>query len=76
MKLKNKKFIDKYVGFTLLAIITPISLLLGFILKRDHNIKEVNHSITLIKILGGGSLFTALVPLIALKKNIQKNNLF
>lgn len=75
MKLKNKKFIDKYVGFTLLAIITPISLLLGFILKRDHNIKEVNHSITLIKILGGGSLFTALVPLIALKKKYPEKQL-
>tara|TARA_B110000858_G_scaffold107267_1_gene122679 strand:- start:3592 stop:4770 length:1179 start_codon:yes stop_codon:yes gene_type:complete len=75
MNLRKKKFIDKYVGFTLLAIITPISFFLGIILNRNHNIKEVSRSITLIKILGGGSLFTALVPLIALKKRYPKKKL-
>tara|TARA_A100001015_G_scaffold276469_1_gene334713 strand:- start:8639 stop:9814 length:1176 start_codon:yes stop_codon:yes gene_type:complete len=72
MELKGKKIIDKYLGFFLIIVLTPLSLLLGLILRRNHDIKVINKSITIIKILGGGSLFTSLPMLLQLKKKYER----
>tara|TARA_B100000965_G_C19581944_1_gene753971 strand:+ start:510 stop:1685 length:1176 start_codon:yes stop_codon:yes gene_type:complete len=75
MKLRTKKLIDKYLGYFLLRSITPISLLLGKILNREHEIKNVKKSITVIKVLGGGNLFAALAALRELKKKYPNKKL-
>lgn len=69
MKLKAKRHIDFYVGgFLLLIMYAPVRLL-GILLRRKHHLHQVQH-LAVIKILGGGSLFSILPTLLHLR---QKN---
>jgi ADP-heptose:LPS heptosyltransferase len=69
MKLKAKRLIDFYVGgFLLLILYAPVRLL-GIVLRRNHQLQNVQH-LAVIKMLGGGSLFSILPTLLHLK---QKN---
>jgi ADP-heptose:LPS heptosyltransferase len=55
--LSLKRSIDFYIGGFILAILYFPIRLTGFILKRDHSLKRPKH-IFVIKLLGGGSLFS------------------
>src|SRR5262249_33076134 len=73
MNLRTKLWIDYYIGGCAHAILKPPTILLGKLLKRDHTLTPCK-SLTLIKMLGGGSLVIAYPALLALKesKGIEK----
>lgn len=73
MQLRHKLVLDYYLGTLLHVILKPLVLLLGRILGRDHDLKKCT-SVTVIKMLGGGSLVIAYPALLAIKKEprIQK----
>jgi ADP-heptose:LPS heptosyltransferase len=67
MRLSHKLFIDYYVGSFLHAVLKPPTILAGKILRRNHDLKGCR-SITIIKMLGGGSLVIAYPALLAMKR--------
>lgn len=67
MHLNIKKAIDLYIGGTLIIVLRPIVILFGKLLKRDHSLIPQG-DITIIKLLGGGSLVIGLPALYAIKK--------
>jgi len=67
MKLKTIKIIDYYIGNFLIVILKPIVTLFGIILHRDHSLKLKN-SVTILKLMGGGSLVIAFPALLGLRK--------
>lgn len=64
--LRAKQWIDDKTGSLLIAILKPMAMLLGLILRRDH-VLDLRGDIVVIKLLGGGSLILALPALSALK---------
>jgi hypothetical protein len=70
MNLYIKKVIDLYLGDLLILILRPLTIVLGRILKRNHS-AEPKGDITVIKMLGGGSLVIASASLLAIKKTYQ-----
>ena len=67
MKINSIKLIDYYVGNFLIAFLRPFVFLLGIILRRDHSL-ELRKNITIVKLLGGGSLVIAFPSLLGLRK--------
>ncbi len=67
MKLNLKKILDFYVGGSLILILRPITIFVGKILKRDHSPKPQG-DITVIKMLGGGSLIIGAAALLGIKR--------
>ncbi|MBI3542657.1 MAG: hypothetical protein HY075_05215 [Deltaproteobacteria bacterium] len=67
MKLEAQKIIDRVVGGTMLVVLKPFVVALGFVLRRDHELKP-GRDITVLKMLGGGSLVIALPALLGLRK--------
>lgn len=67
MKLRYKLWIDLYIGSFLHFVMKPIALTLGFLMKRDHDLQKTT-DITVIKMLGGGSLVIAYPALLGLKR--------
>ncbi|MBF0521788.1 MAG: glycosyltransferase family 9 protein [Candidatus Omnitrophica bacterium] len=67
MKLKIIKIIDFYLGNLLIVIFKPLTIILGHILPINHSL-TIKNKITVIKILGGGSLVIALPALLGLRK--------
>lgn len=65
--LRAKQWIDDKLGSLLIAILKPMALALGFLLRRDHGL-SVQGDIVVIKLLGGGSLVLALPALLALRR--------
>ena len=74
MTLRQKLMIDLYVGRILQLLLRPAVFTLGRILWRDHHIEKCS-DITVIKMLGGGSLVIAYPSLLALKKAPQVRTL-
>jgi len=66
MKLSTKLWVDYYIGGIAHALLKPPTILLGKILRRDHRLTQ-SKSLTVIKMLGGGSLVIAYPSLLALK---------
>ena len=66
MKLGAKLVIDYYAGGLLHAILKPPTVLLGKVLRRNHDLTNCS-SVTIIKMLGGGSLVVAYPALLAIK---------
>jgi ADP-heptose:LPS heptosyltransferase len=67
MRISTIKFLDYYVGSSILVLLKPIVILLGNILRRDHDLK-INKNVTFVKLLGGGSLVIAFPALLGLRK--------
>jgi ADP-heptose:LPS heptosyltransferase len=68
MKLKLKLFFDYYLGGLLHVLLKPPTVLLGKVLRRDHNLANCT-SVTVLKLLGGGSLVGFYPELLALRRN-------
>ncbi|HDH06402.1 MAG TPA: lipopolysaccharide heptosyltransferase family protein [Nitrospirae bacterium] len=67
MEIKTIRIIDYYLGNLLIAILKPVVILLGILLRRDHGL-ELKKDITIIKMLGGGSLVIAFPALLGLRR--------
>lgn len=68
MNLDLKKIIDLYVGSFLILILRPLTILLGKVLRRNHS-PIPQGDITVIKMLGGGSLVVGAAALLSIKKS-------
>lgn len=67
MKLRHQLIIDFYLGTVLHAVLKPFVILAGRLMHRDHDLSRCR-SVTIIKMLGGGSLTIAYPALAALKR--------
>ena len=67
MEIKTIRTIDYYLGNFLIVILKPVVILFGILLRRDHSL-ELKKSITILKLLGGGSLVIAFPALLGLRK--------
>lgn len=67
MNLKQKQFLDKYVGFPLAYANILLARLFGFLLKRNHGIEKHPDEICIIKLLGFGSIIMASDAIYSLK---------
>ncbi len=67
IRLDVKKEIDFYIGGLLVFLLYIPVRILGLSLKRNHHLVPPKH-ITIIKLLGGGSLLLALPALLAIRK--------
>jgi ADP-heptose:LPS heptosyltransferase len=74
VNLRAKLLMDYYVGGALHALLKPATVLLGKVLKRDHNLALCS-SVTFIKMVGGGSLVIAYPALLATKNSPQVKQL-
>ena len=70
MNIRAKLLTDYYIGGTLQALLKPPTVLLGKILRRDHDLSRCS-SLTFIKMMGGGSLVIAYPALLATKNSPQ-----
>lgn len=68
MQIRVKQVIDNYVGYGLIAVLLPITRLLGLLLRRDHSTSEPPRRILFIKLLGLGSLIVASGPIAAMRR--------
>jgi ADP-heptose:LPS heptosyltransferase len=68
MNLTRRLILDYYIGGLLHFLLKGPTILLGKILHRDHDLKRCS-DVTVVKILGGGSLAIAYPALLALKKS-------
>jgi ADP-heptose:LPS heptosyltransferase len=66
MNLRAKLFLDYYVGGFLHAVLRIPTILLGKLLRRDHDLSRCRE-IAVLKLLGGGSLVIAYPALLALR---------
>lgn len=67
MKLRQQLIVDYYAGTLLHVLLKPFVILAGKIMRRDHDLANCR-SVTVIKMLGGGSLVIAYPALIAMKQ--------
>jgi ADP-heptose:LPS heptosyltransferase len=68
MNTRAKLWTDYYIGGTLQALLKPPTVLLGKILRRDHDLAGCS-SVTFLKMMGGGSLVIAYPALLAIKNS-------
>ncbi len=66
MTLRRKLALDYYLGSLLHVLLKPPTLLLGLLLRRNHDLAKCS-SVTFIKMLGGGSLVIAYPSFLALR---------
>ena len=73
MNLRAKLFIDNYFGGFLHLILRVPTIILGKLLRRDHDLAACRE-IAILKLLGGGSLVIAYPALLALRRlpNLRK----
>lgn len=74
MNLRVKLLADYYIGGTLQAVLKPCTILLGKILRRDHDLAKCS-CLTFLKLMGGGSLVIAYPALLATKRSPQVKQL-
>ena len=67
MNLRSKLFLDYYFGGFLHAVLRIPTILLGKLLRRDHDLSGCRE-IAILKLLGGGSLVIAYPALLALRR--------
>src|SRR6476661_692240 len=67
MRLDRKLLLDYYVGGFVHVVLKPCVVVVGKILRRNHELKSCS-SVTLLKLMGGGSLVVAYPALLALKR--------
>ncbi len=73
MNLRFKLLLDYYFGGFLHAVLRIPTILLGKLLRRDHDLSRCRE-IAILKLLGGGSLVIAYPALLALRRlpNLEK----
>ena len=59
MQIPRQRKADRYIGYPLIILLLPLTRLLGFLMRRNHNLQREPENIVFIKILGLGSLITA-----------------
>jgi ADP-heptose:LPS heptosyltransferase len=74
MKLETKLLIDYYAGGMLHALLKPLVWLAGKIMRRDHDLGKARE-ITVLKLLGGGSLVIAYPALLGLREAVPGGRL-
>src|SRR5215471_4258371 len=67
MRLKVQQRLDYVLGGVGIFILKPLGVLLGNLLRRDHSL-IIKDQVTVIKMLGGGSLVIALPALLGLRR--------
>src|SRR5689334_13430165 len=67
MHLRTQRLIDNYVGGFAIAVLRPATMLLGFLLRRNHELR-VRNEVVWVKMLGGGSLVLALPMLLGFRR--------
>jgi ADP-heptose:LPS heptosyltransferase len=67
MHLRTKLIADYYLGGALHVVLKPAAIVLGKVLRRPHDLAPCA-SITVVKMLGGGSLAIAYPAFLALKR--------
>lgn len=67
MTLRTLKRIDMVLGHLLVFALRPLAMLLGAILKRDHDL-SIKRQLVVLKMLGGGSLIVAMPGLLAVRR--------
>ena len=68
MQIRVKQKIDKYIGYLLIAILLPVTRLLGITMFRDHSLSKPPRRILFIKLMGIGSLIVASDSIAAMRK--------
>jgi ADP-heptose:LPS heptosyltransferase len=68
VQIRDKQKIDKYIGYTLIAILLPFVRLLGITMFRDHSLAKPPRRILFIKLMGIGSLIVASDAITAMRK--------
>lgn len=69
--LETKLLIDFYIGGMLHFLLKPAVILLGWLLRRNHDLTGCR-DVTYLKLLGGGSIVIAYPSLLALKHSGRK----
>jgi ADP-heptose:LPS heptosyltransferase len=67
MKMEHLLRLDSIIGAVSIILLRPASIILGIVLRRDHEM-VVRNQLVVTKIKGGGSLLLALPALLALRK--------
>jgi len=68
MNTRTRLLIDYYIGGIAHAVLKPFVILLGRVLERDHRL-DVPQDVTVVKLLGGGSLVVAYPALLAIRRH-------
>ena len=67
MDLRTQRKLDNYIGRLLIAVLRPFTMLLGRLLRRNHDL-TVGREIVWVKMLGGGSLTLAMPMLLGFRR--------
>ncbi len=67
MNIERLRKFDFFIGAVLIVMLRPASILLGTLLRRNHNL-DIKNQLVVMKIKGGGSLLLALPALLSLRK--------
>jgi ADP-heptose:LPS heptosyltransferase len=66
MQLRTQQVVDKYLGGLAIALLRPATMLLGALLRRNHEL-TVGEEVVWVKMLGGGSLILAMPALLGFR---------
>jgi ADP-heptose:LPS heptosyltransferase len=66
---------DKYLGYFSIAMLLPVTRLMGVVLHRDHSQKTPPGTILVVKLLGIGSLFLAIDSIRAVRQKFPNARL-
>ncbi|HWB92765.1 MAG TPA: glycosyltransferase family 9 protein, partial [Puia sp.] len=75
MQIRRKQKIDKYIGYLLIAILLPVTRLLGITMFRDHSTEKPPRRILFIKLMGIGSLIVASDAIAAIRRKFPETRL-
>ena len=67
MNIERLRKFDFFIGSVLIVLLRPASILLGTILRRNHDL-VIRKQLVVMKIKGGGSLLLALPAMLSLRK--------
>src|SRR6185503_18132989 len=67
MRVQTQRTVDNYVGRLGIALLRPTAMLLGVVLRRDHQLR-VGKEVVWMKMLGGGSLLLAMPALLGFRR--------
>jgi ADP-heptose:LPS heptosyltransferase len=68
VKIRRKQYIDKYLGYALIALFLPFTRLLGILMFRNHSTAKEPRRLLFIKLMGIGSLIVASDAISAMRK--------
>jgi ADP-heptose:LPS heptosyltransferase len=74
MHLRTQQIVDKYLGGVAIALLRPATMLLGAVLRRNHEL-TVGDEVVWVKMLGGGSLILAMPALLGFRAAYPKTRM-